>query len=120
MRTELTAALFDRARLLANSGGDEDLLREVVGVFLREAPRLRREIESVLERADAGGLERAAHALKGMMSLVSGEEAVAPVCALEERAHAGDLERSRALCWKVDAALGRLCAELEGEVGCRP
>ena len=47
--------------------GDQDLLREIVGVFLAETPKLLAELETGIARGDATTAERAAHTLKGSL-----------------------------------------------------
>jgi CheY-like chemotaxis protein len=68
--TEVTAAI-DRAVLLQNFGGNEKLLREVIGVFLTDAPNRVVEINAAVRQHDAGALAAAAHALKGSIGLFS-------------------------------------------------
>jgi two-component system, sensor histidine kinase and response regulator len=58
----------DRDAVLDRVGGDEALLREIVGIFLDEYPSLVAEIRASVERQDAHALECAAHALKGSVS----------------------------------------------------
>ncbi len=45
--------------------GDDDLLRSLVGSFLADAPTRVAEIREASQAADADGVERAAHGLKG-------------------------------------------------------
>ncbi len=59
------ALAVDRAALLARVGGDDQLLREIVGLFLEDAPRLFQDIRKALASGDAEGLRVAAHGLKG-------------------------------------------------------
>jgi PAS domain S-box-containing protein len=56
---------LDRARVLARLGGDEELLKELVGLFLADCPRLLADIDDALARGDAAKLRLTAHALKG-------------------------------------------------------
>jgi signal transduction histidine kinase/CheY-like chemotaxis protein len=56
---------FNREELLANLDGDPELLREVVELFLEDAPRALAEIAGAISAHDAVRLDRAAHALKG-------------------------------------------------------
>ena len=68
MSTDCEHRLVDRATVLDRVGGDEDLLREIAGIFLTEYPRLIDEIQSAVDKGDAIRLERAAHSLKGSVS----------------------------------------------------
>lgn len=73
--------IVDEAELKSQTFGDEELLREVVGLFLLETPQLVAAMEA------AGGAARAeiAHRLKGS-SLALGARALAGAAArIEER-----------------------------------
>jgi two-component system sensor histidine kinase/response regulator len=53
------------AELLARFDGDNELLKELAGIFLQECPRMLGEIRAALSAADSKALEYAAHTLKG-------------------------------------------------------
>jgi PAS domain S-box-containing protein len=57
--------VWDQAAGLARVGGDAQLLAEVVQIFLKDSPAWVAEMRAALARADAAGLRRAAHTLKG-------------------------------------------------------
>jgi two-component system sensor histidine kinase/response regulator len=56
---------LSEAELLNSFGGDSELLKEIIGIFLQECPRMLEEIREALRKADPKALESAAHALKG-------------------------------------------------------
>ena len=58
--------VFDSCELLANIGGDPDLLHELVRLFLDRHRPLIQDIETAVHRGDSGALQQAAHTLKGM------------------------------------------------------
>jgi len=58
----------DRAELLERAGGDEELLRQIVELFLDSGPRYLEQLESALAQGDAAALQRAAHSLRGAAS----------------------------------------------------
>ena len=60
--------VLDRALALSRVGGDEDLLREIAGLFLDDYPNLVEKIKQALAANDARGLERASHSLKGSVA----------------------------------------------------
>ena len=60
-----TTGEFDLESALANLGGDEELLGEVVGLFLEDCPRLLAEIGRAIEERDAPKLGRLAHTRPG-------------------------------------------------------
>lgn len=60
----LDAAVLDILRQL-NQEGQPDIVREVLTLFLDDAPRRLAAIRDALERRDAAALRREAHTLKG-------------------------------------------------------
>ena len=54
---------FDREAALARVDGDLELFKEVVALFVVDAPRLLSQIRASIQRRDGEGLERAAHQL---------------------------------------------------------
>lgn len=56
---------FDRAEAIDRLGGDEELLAEIVRLFVEDAPRLLQEIEAGIDASDAAAVSAAAHGLKG-------------------------------------------------------
>lgn len=58
-------ASLDYALALDRLGGDADLYREIGRLFLSEAPERMQALERARAAADADGIQRAAHALRG-------------------------------------------------------
>ncbi len=56
---------FDKAAALSRVGGDEELLKELIGVFVSEVHHWLDDIRGAIVAADAPRLKRAAHTLKG-------------------------------------------------------
>ena len=71
--------------------GDERLVRELVGVFRADAPRLVAEMAAALNEGDAPRLDRAAHSLKGMLGFFHLATATSSAAALEAMGRRGDL-----------------------------
>jgi signal transduction histidine kinase/CheY-like chemotaxis protein/ligand-binding sensor domain-containing protein/HPt (histidine-containing phosphotransfer) domain-containing protein len=97
---------LDGDALLKAVDGDMGLLGELTALFLAEGPRLLREARAAVARADAEGLARAAHALKGMLANLAAGPAAARAQRLEAQGRRGDLAGA-------DAALGQLEEESE-------
>ncbi|MCZ6634460.1 MAG: ATP-binding protein [bacterium] len=74
---------FDRKAILENLGGDEDLLLEIVDVFLIDCPVMVSRIEQALSARDAQALERSAHTLKGALNNFCADAPVQAVLHLE-------------------------------------
>ncbi len=57
---------FDHEAALEIVGGDVGLLREILGLFVVDAPKLLAEIEEAIGRSDAVTLRRLAHTIRGV------------------------------------------------------
>ena len=98
-------APVDLARALHWVGGDRRLLRDLVGVFVEEAPGRLAELRRGAAARDAATVERVAHSLKGSSGLLGAASLRAASAELEERA----------LAKRVDG-VGDLVARVEGEL----
>jgi signal transduction histidine kinase/CheY-like chemotaxis protein/HPt (histidine-containing phosphotransfer) domain-containing protein len=58
-------SLWDAAQTLERMGDDEKLLREIVNIFLDEAPRQIASLRNAIEEGNATDIETRAHVLKG-------------------------------------------------------
>ncbi|WP_254053760.1 PAS domain S-box protein [Singulisphaera sp. GP187] len=63
--SEAGTGAFDLAAALERVDGDVELMKELAGLFLDEAPRRMAEIRQAVTQRDAVKLQRAAHTLKG-------------------------------------------------------
>jgi two-component system sensor histidine kinase/response regulator len=59
---------LDEERLVAGVGGNREMLRALIRIFLKDCPRMLREIRGAIDAADSIALRQAAHALKGAAS----------------------------------------------------
>jgi HPt (histidine-containing phosphotransfer) domain-containing protein len=100
-----TGGAFDRAAALAELDGDEQLLRELAGIFLVEWPKWAAELHAALAGGEAERLGIVVHAVKGAVGVLGAAGAFAAAGALETMAREGDLSRT-----------GEGLAALEGEV----
>lgn len=62
--------LFDAKTLEGHVGGDAELVRELVSVFVEDSPGRLRELEEAVAAMDASEANRKAHALKGMYGII--------------------------------------------------
>jgi CheY-like chemotaxis protein/HPt (histidine-containing phosphotransfer) domain-containing protein len=83
---------FDRAALLDRVDGDEQLLREVAGIFLDDCPALMAAVDAAIEAVDPGRLTDAAHKLAGAIGNFAATRAMQAARAVEARGRAGTLE----------------------------
>jgi signal transduction histidine kinase/DNA-binding response OmpR family regulator len=109
---EPAPADLDREQILQRLDGDEALLRELIDLHLREAPVLTAQIGACLTAADARGVSRAAHTLKGMAANFHARAVVETARSLEECAAAGDLGPGHGLLAQLHLDLALLAEEL--------
>ena len=79
---------FDREAALEIVGGDVELLREILGLFVDGAPKLLAEIEEAIGHSDAVTLRRLAHTIRGVAGNFALGQIVEAASALESRAKA--------------------------------
>jgi two-component system sensor histidine kinase/response regulator len=77
---------------LAATGGDEDLLRTMVEVFLAERKNMERECHEALKARDRERLKRAGHSIKGSCGYFGAREAYDLAYEIEKRGGAGDFD----------------------------
>jgi HPt (histidine-containing phosphotransfer) domain-containing protein len=102
------AAIFDEAAALKYSGGDRGLLREVVQLFRKDAPAMKRRIARAVENADGDALWMAAHALKGSLGAIGSPAGRAAASTVEQIGRAGDLAKAPAAVAALDEILRSL------------
>jgi len=83
--------VFDKAELLSRLEGDEEILAEMIGIFLAECGPMVQHVSDAATSQDAGGLERSAHKLKGSLSIFGSRAAMQSAQILETMGHDGDL-----------------------------
>ena len=88
--------------------GDDDLLRQLAVVFLEDYPERVAAIADALDRGQSDVLARAAHTLKGSVSVLSENGPTLVVRQLEAAARAGDLPRAAALYADLERQMERL------------
>jgi PAS domain S-box-containing protein len=113
MAPEEEPAVFDSAEVLARVDGDAELLGELAGLFLKESPKLLSAVQEAVERGDARGLERAAHALKGSAGNFAARATMEAAWQLELMGCTGDLTRANQACVTLEAEMQRLQGALE-------
>ena len=108
--------VYDRIRLLDTVGGDMDLLRQIVGLFLDDYPTSLENLRQAARTGDKDKLYSAAHAIKGMVSNFGADRAVAEAVAIEKRCKSGDMENIEALAENLSLAVEELAKVLRPEV----
>src|SRR5271154_2079312 len=108
---------LDEALALSRVGGDSDLLREIVELFLADYPSTLDKIRSAVSARDASAIEQHAHSLKGSVSTFGAENAFNAALALERQGRTKDLADVEAGLSQLEGALGALRPELESIQG---
>jgi CheY-like chemotaxis protein len=81
--------IFDATAALDSLEGDNELLHEIAGLFLAQAPRHMEKIRAAVADRDPKRLERAAHGLKGAAANLLAQGVVNAAGKLEEIGRAG-------------------------------
>jgi signal transduction histidine kinase/HPt (histidine-containing phosphotransfer) domain-containing protein/ActR/RegA family two-component response regulator len=106
-----TSAL-DTGALLKRCAGDEGLARQLVGLFLDDAPRQAAAARAALAAGDAKALQRAAHTLKGGAGTFAAAGTVVAASRLEEIGKGGRLDGAADALAALEAELARLVEAL--------
>jgi HPt (histidine-containing phosphotransfer) domain-containing protein len=102
------------SELLVRVDNDHDLLRELIGIFKEEFPRLQQELRQAVDREDVKKVEITGHALKGMLLGLSATRAAASAARLEQMAREGTTAGLTDALILFDAEVEGLLAELDG------
>jgi two-component system, sensor histidine kinase and response regulator len=85
----------DGAALLERVAGDEQLAREVAGLFLSYGPNMMSRIEEAIESLESAEIEAAAHSLKGAVGNLAADRAFQAARSLEMMGRQGEMENVR-------------------------
>lgn len=102
--------------MMERLGGDEELLRELVGLYVEDEGRLLEEIDRGIAVGDATAVRKAAHTLKGAVSNFCAPRAHAAAQALEYCGRDNRLEEAPALRAALGDALTRVRTVLAGRI----
>ena len=103
---------FDRAALLDRVEGDEELLAEMIHLYVEDAPRALEAMRSALQQGDMRALERASHSLRGSSANLAANSAAEAAQRLEQDAKRGDAAGAEASLAALESVLGRLLPAL--------
>lgn len=109
--------IISRRALNAQFEGDDELLAEVGELFLADYPRQLEAIRSAIARADAPGIEMAAHTLKGAVSNFAADAAGRAAAKLEALGREGIVENASAALAELEDEMRRLDSALRALIG---
>ena len=86
-----TSEVLNTQELYNRTRGDQKLVRELIGIFRQNAPKLMSEIEKAQQAQDADAVYRAAHSLKGAAAMLGAVQVYAIAYSLELAGRHGKL-----------------------------
>ena len=105
--SKFSEQVFDKTKAIENLGGDMDLLKEIIEIFLDDFPNQMKQIREGILAGDAEAVEHAAHSLKGSVANFAAKRAYDAAYRLEVLGRDGNLG-------EANEALGDLEKEIEG------
>ena len=114
LQTEDTQAseLFDRTAILERVDNDEELLKEIIDLFLEDCPRLMEDIRTAVKTNDAVLLRHAGHTLKGSVGNFAAHSAFEAARVLEVMGKDNNLAGSGGALASLEQIIVRLCPAL--------
>ena len=104
---------FDLEDALEKVGGDMEIFREIIEVFLESYPDQLREIRRAIDDRDPGLVERTSHTLKGSVGTFAAKKAYETALRLEIIGREGRLEEAPREYSKLEQELNELDAALK-------
>ncbi len=111
----LDEAVWESLRELQEAGEPDDLLGELIDLFLTDTPNVCQAVREAIAAGDADGLRRAAHSGKGSSANLGALPLSDLFRELEDLGRSGTTVGGSELMPRVDAELGRVACALELE-----
>jgi two-component system, sensor histidine kinase and response regulator len=103
---------FDFSAALNYVGGDRELLDELLGIFVEDAPIRMKAIRRAIADAEALELTREAHTLKGALKVIGAPTAAGLAQGLEALGHDGNIGEADKLALALEREMDRLLQSL--------
>ena len=116
MTTPSRPTVFDREHARARLGGLDDVLHDVMELMVTESPKVHAEIAAAYGRRDPERLQRAAHMLKGSVSLMGAVDLVHRLKHVEDCATKGEFESAAGEFDEIDRQFAELQQLLAAEL----
>ena len=104
---------FDLSGTMETVLGNEDLFREIAGMFIETCPDYIAGIKIAIAGNDAGILEREAHSLKGAVGNFGAKEAYEVAHRLEKLGEEGEMATAAGELSNLESALNELASEMK-------
>lgn len=85
------SSVFDLSRIIEALGGDMDLVKKILGVFLEDTPKQIKKLQESLSSKDKNLIKDQTHSLKGAAGEIGAERFKEIVCDIELVVKGGDL-----------------------------
>jgi HPt (histidine-containing phosphotransfer) domain-containing protein len=108
---------MDVAGAMSLVAGDDQMLKELCGLFLEQSPVMYANIDQAITAKDSQALQRAAHTLKGAAGALCAVRTIQVAQQLELLARDHDLERAAATSQVLHHEIMALHAAIENFVG---
>jgi HPt (histidine-containing phosphotransfer) domain-containing protein len=103
---------LSRELILERLEGSQELLEELIQLFLEEAPQLVAAMREALEKGDMPGLRQSAHSMKGAASNFAAYATANAASQLEDDAKNSNAESAKASLSALEAVTERLLPQL--------
>ena len=104
-----TNSLIHWPDALANVGNDEELLLDLIELFLSETPGLVEDVVATSQQSGAKSLAAATHSLKGSMTFLNPGPALKCAARVEQLAAEGDIETATSLIGELQEHVNAVC-----------
>jgi two-component system, sensor histidine kinase and response regulator len=101
---------MDAKDALQRLGQDEELLTEIIQIYLEDSPAMLQAIHDAVTQADARSLQRAAHSLKGLSATLSAQPVATAAYRLEQMGATGNLSEAAAAVAQIEERVEELNA----------
>ena len=108
-----SVSVFNQAALLKRVMNDQELLREIIQMFLDDMPAQISKLKECVTGEDAQNVAQMAHKIKGAAGNLGGESLQALASAIEKASKAGDWGAIIKLTNELDTGFDQLKSELE-------
>jgi protein-histidine pros-kinase len=108
----VVTAAWSAAATVDRFGGDEALVRELVGLFVESCPRWLDSLRARLRENDLPALGKAAHAFKGSVSNFTKDGPTASALQLEQACAAGRRDAAAAALQRLEQDVQKLIAAM--------
>jgi HPt (histidine-containing phosphotransfer) domain-containing protein len=108
---------YDRSKVLDNLDGDEELLREIAGIFLAGYQHEVERMRAALAASDVLTLNRIAHTLKGSVGNFGAQAAIDAAAVIERKTRDGQMAGIDGDFANLTTVIEQLAVALRCEVG---